>query len=331
MMRSKSTSTTALAFPLIFIAASMSGCGKAAREGAELAAKKIDEALSTKNTNGIEEAAAVPQPPVGGLDELKAYLAVKIPTAAARALRAKSDEETPYTLYPYEAELSGEASVQGASFPASISFRLSRKCAWLLQMEMTVFTEEYGSLYRLDTIYSMEERFDHSAAFEQAYTEIALVDEPTSDTGQLISKELEQSLIEKTASGFRVKFESPIDDEAVSDTDAMLELESEQHVLSQLQAGNTEFTYRLADTASEQLFTEESVRAQSFSDSALGTLWSVAAATYDTVEGESLRTAQSTEIMTENGFPLYVAFDMEGIALEAWLERFKRTETEVCE
>ena len=56
---------------------------------------------------------------------------------------------------------------------------------------------------------SVQESLSAQASYEQTYTEMALVDEPESDSGQLLSQNLTQQLIKKTNSGFMIEYKKP--------------------------------------------------------------------------------------------------------------------------
>ena len=313
-----------LLIALAFSLSGLGGCGKAAKVGKEAVeslSKKFDEAPTNQTYDPSTAPPLLKAEPTGDLELFYKYLAIKVPINATRKIQAKTETAEPFRLIPYDAKLNGFATIQGATFPIKGSFSFSKACTWTSNGNLTLFFENEGSLIRSDIILTENESLDAMTSSYTKYQEVALVDSVNASEGQLLDQTFSKGLIQKIEGGFQVEFSKPDQATLVRETEILFSAESEQFRLDKIAAGSRSFTYNLFDEDAEQLFTREEAKASSALENPSGfDLWEIVTQSHDIALSGAKATTSFTEVITQNGIPLFMEADLDGGEFEIWLE-----------
>lgn len=290
------------------------GCGKAARNALDA----VDEApnpAGSKISNFLEQ-----------------QLALKVPISAIKALRESEQSAAPFELLPFKAVLHGQGTQEGVSHPAKITYQVTQSCAWKFDLSMSWLTERDTNLLRSDVLFSVVERFDHLASNEQTYLEIARVSDIDAETGDLIYQDFSSETFRKTEDGFAVEYVKPEKPSRIAQTSALLTVESERLILRKMDSfGAGKFSYLQADSAVDQLFTQEEFELHEISvGDAAPKFWQVDWSSYDSTQAQSGAVGAGSEIRNQNGVPLYQRLTVSEVQLEVWLTDFEVLEVDKC-
>ena len=260
------------------------------------------------------------------------YLKLKVSSKIIKNFAEQTAELPPFELHPYQAELRGKTTIEGASVPitVSISISLNKGCSWNIQQAISMFLPSEESFIRSDIMVSVQESLNAQASYEQTYTEMALVDQPQSDSGQLLSQNLRQELIKKTNSGFTIEYKKPQQLKKEAGTTALLAVESERYRLYQMKNGIQQYTYKLVDSNSSSLFSIEDTTSTLIQNNPTGEdFWLLDTYSTSDEDGKSI-TIRSTELLNKNAIPLSFSFELDGVMVETWLEDFKLLKEQEC-
>jgi hypothetical protein len=321
----------ALAFSLSVVG----GCGKVAKVGKEVVesfSKKIDETPTNQTYDSSAAPTLLKAEPTGDLELFYKYLAIKVPINAIRQIQAKTAATEPFRLIPHKAQLKGFVTMQGAALPIEASYSISKSCAWTLNVSFTFFFENDENLIRADMLRTEDESLDAMTSTFTQYDETALVDSVNASDGQLLDQTLSKGLIRKIEGGFEVEFSKPDQTTLMQETEILFSAESEQFVLNKIAAGSRSFTYNLFDEDAAQLFTREEVRASRTLENPAGfDLWQIVTQSHTISESGVEDTISSTEVINQNGIPLFMQIDLDGgDELELWLKDISLTEPILC-
>ena len=320
--------------PLVIMTAGFAGCGKVAKESLELASditKKDSSLVSTAESAPSNIGRSKSSLNDGNRSELKAYLALKIPSSAIRAMNSHARSLQPFKLHPFIAKLEGETVVENKIKPAKITFSISKGCEWQADVGMTIFYEQQAEIIRMDAITSNVERLDNQVSYDRTFVKMARMTDPQTLDGEIFYEDRTEELISKNGEGFIVEYKSSDSPTRQSSERALFAAESEQHRLSLIEKGDYEFSYRQVSPSSETLYTDEMTKIYPVGDNPLQTdLWEVHTASYEVVDGENLVTARSTEILTSNAVPVYLAFEFDGMKINGWLKEFTQLPIDLC-
>ena len=122
---------------LILVCAASVGCGKVGREAAEAVSKKLDD-VQKKQATEAEVMPGLSATDTGDFELLKTYMGLKVSSSAARAL-ARADLPEEFVIVPMVAKLEGALDKDGASYPATLDFSLSKECTWVAESKITMF------------------------------------------------------------------------------------------------------------------------------------------------------------------------------------------------
>ena len=321
-------------FPLVIMTTTFTGCGKVAKETVEIAASASKKGVTSPSadenlaTDGARFKNSVNEVEHAGL---KAYMAVKITSSAARAMKEQTSKVTPFELHPYRAILEGETILEDSTQPAKFSLSLSKGCEWLAKLAVTTFVERAGAITRIDGTASQYERLDRQVLYEESFQRVALVDNPQASDGEILSEEKTEELVTKKGTGFIVEYKNTDKQARQSSVPALFYGEAEQHRLNLIERGVYDFSYRHVDTSAETLFTEEVTKVYPLEENPLKIdLWKIDTDSYEVVDGENQVTAHYSEIVNSNGVPVYVRFEIDGMKLDGWLKEFSALPVDRC-
>lgn len=314
--------------------AAIAGCGKVAKESLELASditKKDGSLVSTAESTPSNIGRSKRSLNDGNQTELKAYLASKIPSSAIRAVNSHARSLQPFKLHPFIAKFEGETVVENKTKPAKITYSISKGCEWKADIGMTIFYEQQAEIIRMDAITSNSERLDNQVSYDRTFMKVARMTDPQTLDGEIFYEERTEELISKNDDGFTVEYKSSDTPTRQSSEHALFAVESERHRLSLIEKSDYEFSYRQVSASSETLYTDEMTKIYPVGDNPLQTdLWEVHTASYEVVDGENLVTARSTEILTSNAVPVYIAIELDGMKINGWLKEFTSLPTDLC-
>ena len=320
--------------PLVIMTAAFAGCGKVAKESLELASdinKKDSSLVSTAENAPSNIGRSKSSLNDGNQSELKAYLALKIPSSAIRAVNSHARSLQPFKLNPFIAKLEGETVVENKTKPAKITYSISKGCNWKADMGMTIFYEQQAEIIRMDAITSNVERLDNQVSYDRTFVKMARMTDPQTLDGEIFYEERTEELISKDGEGFIVEYKSSDLPTRQSSEHALFFIESEKHRLSLIEKGDYEFSYRQVSSSSETLYTDEITKIYPVGDNQLQTdLWEVHTDSYEVVDGENLVTTRYAEILTSNAVPVYIAFEFDGMKINGWLKEFTQLPIDLC-
>ena len=318
---------------LVIVAAVMpllTSCGKAAREAAEQATKNISNSNPTQAIDSPTGTLGSKLPNDSDNEAFAQYLKLKVASQTIKNFAEQTTELPQFELHPYEAELRGKTTFAGTSLPATVSISLNKGCSWNMQLAVTMFLPAEESIARSDLMLSVQESLNAQASYEQTYTEMALVDEPQSDSGQLLSQNLTQELIKKTSSGFTIEYKKPQQPKREAETAALLVVESERYRLKQMKRGIQRYTYKQVDSSSSSLFSTEDTTSTLLQNNPTGEdLWLLDTYSTSIEDGEST-TSRYIELLNKNAIPLSFSFEADGVTVETWLSDFKLLTEQEC-
>lgn len=181
---------------------------------------------------------------------------------------------------------------------------------------------------------AVDEKFNGTAAFEQTYTEAAVVPSYDAKDGNIFEQSIKKHSVEKTQNGVRVDFEEPDVRSAIGYGDILLEVESEQFMLDMMKRGISSYSYMLLDTDLPQLYSKEDIVVTQYSNSSKFDgmrLWHRKTESHALVEGAWKKTMTSTEILDSLGVALYFGFDDSNLGENRfYLQEVEFIEPEGC-
>ena len=314
--------------------AAFAGCGKVAKESLELASdipKKDSSLVSTAESAPSNIGRSKSSLNDGKQSELKAKLALQIPSSVARAVNRHARGVQPFKLHPFIAKFEGETVVENKKKPAKITYSISKGCAWKADIGMTIFYEQQADIIRADAHVSYLESLDNQVSYDRTFMQWAQMTDPQTLDGEIFNEVRTEELISKNGEGFIVEYKSSDLPTRQSSEHALFTIESERHRLSLIEKGNYEFSYRQVDASSETLYTDEMTKIYPVEENPLQTdLWEVHTDSYEVVDGENLVIARSTEILTSNAVPVYMALELDGMKINVWLKEFTQLPIDHC-
>ena len=315
----------------LVIATLLSGCGKVGREAVEQIAKRLNDDIDTQQVDGASKLVGNNTLRSPSQDSLYHYLEVRASTEIIEHFKRETEFLLPFQYHPYKATLRGVTTVGGESLPAAISITVSKECSWDMQLAFTIFFYDENQLVRSDLMMSSQEALDASAAFEQTYSEVALVDSPDDENGILQSRDLIQNIIKKSPSGFTVEFKNPEKPSVSSDTKVFLTVESELYRLEQMKSGAQHYSYKQFDSSIDALFSTEDVHISSLRQTPIGQdLWLVDTSSFEGDLEYSPPSSRYVELINKNGIPLAFSFESPGLMFDTWLEEFELLQPKEC-
>ena len=291
--------------------AAFAGCGKVAKESLELASdipKKDSSLVSTAESAPSNIGRSKSSLNDGKQSELKAKLALQIPSSVARAVNRHARGVQPFKLHPFIAKFEGETVVENKKKPAKITYSISKGCAWKADIGMTIFYEQQADIIRADAHVSYLESLDNQVSYDRTFMQWAQMTDPQTLDGEIFNEVRTEELISKNGEGFIVEYKS-------SDLPTR---QSSEHALFTIES-------------SETLYTDEMTKIYPVEENPLQTdLWEVHTDSYEVVDGENLVIARSTEILTSNAVPVYMALELDGMKINVWLKEFTQLPIDHC-
>jgi hypothetical protein len=316
----------------------LSGCfGKVVKEGAELAAKKAEDALTQKlPDSGAESAEQAFSDALaasrraadkdvsssdtvdsGGL--IGSYLALKLSAEAAKALLNFERTKDAFELHPFRAYYTGELSTSDSRLDMRFEVSLNRGCDW--NFEIVASGEKGdGTSTIVKDIY--RERLDGGAAIHRSSVEVI------DSQGLIMLKEDAQEVMVETQSGFDLEFIYPEEKTISIEQGALFFISATALELSMIREGTMKFWYRYAFPSSEQYFQIADVSVEPFVIGQLD-LWRLETLVGDVEDGTEVFGLEE-RIMTRNGVEVAVRYRDDDSEMKFWLTGLEELPVETC-
>lgn len=247
--------------------------------------------------------------------------------------RQKS-EKGEYQVFPSRITYNGTITTEGKEYPAHITFQTKKKCAWRIDTDMTFFMEVEDAIVKMNFMTVTYEKLNGTAAFEQTYSEAAIVPSYDAENGKMFEQSIEKYSVEKTQNGVRLDFKEPEVRSTIGYGDILLTMESDEFMLDMMKRGIGSYSYMLLDADLPQLYSKEDIAFAQYSDTSSFDgirLWHRKSESLALVDGEWQRTSILTEILDSLGIALYFGFDFPDFGeIKFYLQEVEFLEAEVC-
>jgi hypothetical protein len=265
---------------------------------------------------------------------LNTYLSKKIPGSAIMELSRQRDNRNEYRVLPSRIKYKGSAIKGGNESPAYMMIQTKKQCAWRVDMDMNLFMGVEDSILRMDVKMAIDEKLNAMEAFEQIYSEAAIVPSFDADDGKVFEQSIEKYGVKKTQNGVQVDFEEPEVRSAIGNGDILLTVESDQFMLDMMRRGTNSYSYMLLDADLPMLYSKEDVLVTKYSDTrqfgGMG-LWHRRTKSNELLEGVWHKSMEMNEVLNSLGVALYFGFDDPDLGeIQFYLQEVEFLEPETC-